>query len=190
MSSLPTSPTAEPSGSAQHRFIIVIPVADRPRHIRACLDSLQLLLQRHPYGDGDRISVLIADDSAEAVHVAANRALASEFSQRGLTTIHFGPDEQIALLEEMGAAAPRICGTAKRENFGHKGQGVMRNIAYLKVAKLLENCNAEKLLIWSLDSDQEFCVKISTPEGDREVYAIDYFNDLDTIFSTHRCTWC
>ena len=182
MSSPPTSPTAEPAGSAQHRFIIVIPVADRPRHIRACLDSLHELLQRYPYGDGDLISVLIADDSAEAAHVAANCALASEFSQRGLTTIHFGPDEQIALLEEMGAEAPRICGTVNRENFGHKGQGVMRNIAYLKVAELLKSTPVEKLLIWSLDSDQEFCVKISSLDGDREVYAIDYFNDLDTIF--------
>ena len=76
MSSPPTSRTAEPARSAQHRFIIVIPVADRPRHIRACLDSLHQLLQRYPYGGGDRITVLIADDSAETVHVAANRALA------------------------------------------------------------------------------------------------------------------
>ncbi|MGB7501775.1 MAG: hypothetical protein WBM25_05195, partial [Azonexus sp.] len=175
--------TAEPASSAQHRFIIVIPVADRPRHIRACLDSLHQLLQRYPYGDGDRISVLIADDSAEAVHVAANRALAAEFSQRGLTTVHFGPDEQWALLAALEVGLPRVCGTAKRENFGHKGQGVMRNIAYLKVAELIKNTPADKLLIWSLDSDQEFCVKVATPEGDREVYAIDYFHDLDAIFS-------
>jgi hypothetical protein len=59
----------------------------------------------------------------------------------------------------------------------------MRNIAYLKVAELIRSTPAEKLLIWSLDSDQEFCVKVATPEGDREVYAIDYFHDLDTIFS-------
>ena len=59
----------------------------------------------------------------------------------------------------------------------------MRNIAYLKVAELIKNTPADKLLIWSLDSDQEFCVKVATPEGDREVYAIDYFHDLDAIFS-------
>jgi hypothetical protein len=192
MSSPPTSPTAEPASSAQHRFIIVIPVADRPRHIRACLDSLHQLLQRYPYGDGDRISVLIADDSAEAVHVAANRALAAEFSRRGLTTVHFGPDEQMALLAALETDLPGVCGAASRqgtccaahrENFGHKGQGVMRNIAYLKVAELIKNTPADKLLIWSLDSDQEFCVKVATPEGEREVYAIDYFHDLDAIFS-------
>jgi hypothetical protein len=183
MSSPPTSPTAEPASSAQHRFIIVIPVADRPRHIRACLDSLHQLLQRYPYGDGDRISVLIADDSAEAVHVAANHSLAAEFSRRGLTTFHFGPDEQMALLAALKTDLPGVCGAASRENFGHKGQGVMRNIAYLKVAELIRSTPADKLLIWSLDSDQEFCVKVATPEGDREVYAIDYFHDLDTIFS-------
>ena len=113
MSSPPTSPTAEPASSAQHRFIIVIPVADRPRHIRACLDSLHQLLQRYPYGDGDRISVLIADDSAEAVHVAANRALAAEFSRRGLTTIHFGPDEQMALLAALKTDLPGVCGVRR-----------------------------------------------------------------------------
>ena len=183
MSSPPTSPTAEPASSAQHRFIIVIPVADRPRHIRACLDSLHQLLQRYPYGDGDRISVLIADDSAEAAHVAANHSLAAEFSRRGLTTHHFGPDEQMALLATLKTDLPGVCGAASRENFGHKGQGVMRNIAYLKVAELIRSTPADKLLIWSLDSDQEFCVKVATPEGDRKVYAIDYFHDLDTIFS-------
>jgi hypothetical protein len=183
MSSPPISRTAKPARSAQHRFIIVIPVADRPRHIRACLDSLHQLLQRYPYGGGDRITVLIADDSAETVHVAANRALAAEFSQRGLTAIHFGPDEQMALLAALKTDLPGVCGAANRENFGHKGQGVMRNIAYLKVAEILKNTPTDNLLIWSLDSDQEFCVKVTTPEGDREVYAVDYFHDLDTIFS-------
>ena len=185
MSSPPTSPTAEPASSAPHRFLIVIPVADRPRHIRACLDSLHRLLQRYPYGDGDgdRISVLIADDSAESVHVAGNRDLAAEFSRRGLPTLHFGPNEQMALLTSLETDLSGVCGPASRENFGHKGQGVMRNIAYLKVAELLSGTPADKLLVWSLDSDQEFCVKVATPEGDREVYAIDYFHDLDTIFS-------
>jgi hypothetical protein len=183
MSSPPTSPTAEPAASAQHRIIIVIPVADRPRHIRACLDSLHQLLQRYPYGDGDRISVLIADDSAEAAHVAANRDLAAEFSRRGLTTVHFGPDEQMALLATQKADLSGICGPAQRANFGHKGQGTMRNIAYLKIAELIRKTQTDKLLIWSIDSDQEFCVKMDTPEGDREVYAIDYFHGLDAIFS-------
>lgn len=183
MSSPPTSPTAEPASSAQHRFLIVIPVADRPRHIRACLDSLHRLLQRYPYGDGDRITVLIADDSADPVRVAGNRDLATEFSQRGLPTLHFGPDEQKVLLAALETDLSGVCGAALRENFGHKGQGVMRNIAYLKVAELLRETPDDKLLVWSLDSDQEFCVKVATPEGDREVYAIDYFHDLDTIFS-------
>jgi hypothetical protein len=59
----------------------------------------------------------------------------------------------------------------------------MRNIAYLKLDEIINNTPADKLLIWSLDSDQEFCVKVATPEGDREVFVIDYFHDLDAIFS-------
>ena len=100
-----------------------------------------------------------------------------------MTAIHFGLDEQIALID---CADRRNCPASAggaRDDFGHKGQGVMRNIAYLKVAEMLKSTPTDNLLIWSLDSDQEFRVKVATPEGDREVYAVDYFHDLDAIFS-------
>jgi hypothetical protein len=163
---------------AQHRFILVIPVADRPRHIQACLESLHTLLRRYPY---DRsIRVLIADDSAEPAHIVANREIAARFSSPQIEVVHFGPDEQWALSEPLRASLPGVVGDKPHDAFGHKGQGVMRNIAYLKVAELLRNEPDDDTIIWSLDSDQEFCVNLADGRID---YAVDYFGGLDAIFS-------
>jgi hypothetical protein len=166
---------------SRHRFIVVIPVADRPRHLQACLDSLRRLLERFPY-DG-RIDVLVADDSADAASIAAHRRIAADCAGARLETIHFPPDEQHALVSALGLELPRVLGNAPAGRYGHKGQGVMRNIAYLKVAELLRGQPDDDALIWSIDSDQEFCVKVTTPDGDRDEYRVDFFNDLDAIFS-------
>lgn len=162
---------------ARPRFILVIPVADRPRHIQACLTSLQESLRRHPYAG--RIDVLIADDSADSASISANRAIAESFGGPGLRAIHFPPDEQYALVRSLGIELPRVLGEAPQERFGHKGQGVMRNIAYLKVAAMLKDAN-EDALIWSLDSDQEFRVNVPESNG----YVVDFFGALDAIFSS------
>ena len=55
----------------RHHFVIVIPVADSPRHLRNCLDSLLEQCRSYAYGlDAHgrfaKITVLVADDSAEA----------------------------------------------------------------------------------------------------------------------------
>ena len=167
---------------ARHRFIVVIPVADRPRHILACLDSLHELRRRHPY-DGE-IRVLIADDSADAAQRAANRDIAARYSHGGLQVIHFDQHEQYALAAPLSATLPGVVGPLPGKpdgNFGHKGQGVMRNIAYLKVAQLLQgDAHADEVLVWSVDSDQEFCVKLADGRTD---YALDFFGDLDTVFT-------
>ncbi|MDK9724778.1 MAG: hypothetical protein OEL88_07790 [Sterolibacteriaceae bacterium MAG5] len=184
MSSPPTKSIAEPAPG--HRFIVVMPVADRPQHIRACLDSLLELQRRYPYGTGDMISVLIADDSDDPAHIADNKALAAHYSGLGVPTLHFGPDEQADLVDALGAGKPalaRVVGNARREKFGHKGQGVMRNIAYLKLAEMLRGAPAGRTLIWSIDSDQEFKVKVATDRGDAEVCSVDFFHALDAIFS-------
>ncbi|MDP1524531.1 MAG: hypothetical protein Q8M20_01850 [Rhodocyclaceae bacterium] len=162
---------------SKHRFIIVVPVADRPRHIQACLDSLHELLRRYPYQH--LIRVLIADDSADAANVAANREIAARYSTPDLQVIHFGPEEQWTLSEPLWESLPGVVGNKPCEAFGHKGQGVMRNIAYLKVAAMLQD-EPDDVLIWSLDSDQEFCVKLADGRID---YAVDYFGGLDAIFS-------
>ena len=161
---------------SQHDFLVVVPVADRPRHIQACLASLRAALQRFPYAG--RIRVLLADDSAAAASIAANRAIASEFSASSLEVIHFPPAEQCALVSGLGLSLPRVLGDAPRERYGHKGQGVMRNIAYLKVAELIKDASADTL-IWSIDSDQEFRVNVLEDEG----YVVDFFNGIDAIFT-------
>jgi len=162
---------------SRRRFLLVVPVADRPRHIRACLGSLRELLRRHP--TTHPVRVLIADDSLEAAQVEANRRIAAEFAGDGIATIHFGPEEQWALAAPLRDALPGAVGDKPREDFGHKGQGAMRNIAYLKVAEMLRDEAAEDVLIWSLDSDQEFRVDVEENDG----YVIDYFGGLDAIFS-------
>ena len=164
---------------AQHRFIVVVPVAERPRHLQACLASLQQLLKRFPYAG--EITVLVADDSADAAGVAAHRELAARYSAAGLPTLHFPPAEQVALVRSLGMDLPRVLGDAPPEqsgNYGHKGQGVMRNIAYLKVAQLLRDLPGDTL-VWSIDSDQEFRVNVDDDGG----YVVDFFGGLDAIFS-------
>lgn len=164
---------------ARHDFIVVVPVAERPRHLQACLASLQESLRRFPYVG--QITVLVADDSADAAGVAAHRDLAARFSAAGLPTLHFPPEEQRALVRSLGIDLPRVLGDAPPEQFGHyghKGQGVMRNIAWLKVAQLLRDLPADTL-VWSIDSDQEF--RVNVPEDDG--YVVDFFNGLDAIFT-------
>ncbi|MGE5467546.1 MAG: hypothetical protein ACM3Y9_09000 [Ignavibacteria bacterium] len=180
-----SSPRTNPTAEARHRFILVIAVADRPQHLRACLDSLLELQRRFPYGDGSKISVLIADDSEAPAHVADNRALAAHYGRLGIPTVHFAPGEQLDLVESLGAqreALRRVIGDAPRERFSHKGQGAMRNIAGLKLARMLADAG-DDVLIWWIDSDQEFRVKTSGAHGDEEPYAVDFFHALDAIFS-------
>lgn len=161
---------------SQHDFLVVVPVADRPRHIQACLASLRAALLRFPYAG--RIRVLLADDSANSASIEANHAIARRFSADGLEVIHFPPEEQYALVQSRGIGLPRVLGDAPRDRYGHKGQGVMRNIAYLKVAELIGAAPAGTL-IWSIDSDQEF--RVNVPEADG--YVVDFFNGIDAIFT-------
>jgi hypothetical protein len=175
----------------RHEFVLVIPVADRPQHLTSCLDSLLALCRAFGYGGQNqgcyrKISVVVADDSNEADNIARNQELARHYSQLGIATTCFGPDEQIALMASLGeagrAALCRILGDAKPEAFGHKGQGVMRNIAYLKLNEAA--ADKRRVLFYSIDSDQEFKLKVSTALGDRDVHAVNFFYHLDQIFSS------
>ncbi|HTY03863.1 MAG TPA: hypothetical protein VMC81_09045 [Rhodocyclaceae bacterium] len=169
--------------------MVVVPVADCPQHLAAFVDSLLSLCRAYGYGgvEGGRwrkVQLLIAEDSADPAQVAGNRALAERATQAGLATLHFGPDEQAALLatltdDECAQLAPMLgdCSPAYR---GHKGQGATRNLAYLHLAR---SRDATRLLIWSVDSDQEFSVKIATADGDVVAPAISYFHRLDEIFA-------
>lgn len=174
----------------RHHFVIVIPVADRPQHLKTCLDSLLDLCRAYAYGgqhDGtyQKISVVIADDTRDPDNIAKHQEIARHFSQLGITTRHFGLSEQIALIDSLSEAEKTsltsVLGSAKREAFSHKGQAIMRNIAYLKLSEM--KVQDERLLFYTIDSDQEFKVKVSTAQGDRDVYAVNFFYHLDEIFT-------
>ncbi|MDD5328779.1 MAG: hypothetical protein PHX38_02160 [Sulfuricella sp.] len=181
---------AEQGNDDRHKFVIVIPVADRPQHLQSCLDSLLHLCRAFGYGgfaDGryGKVSVVIADDSKDGGHIARNKEIASYFSGQGIETLYFGLDEQLAQIGALSAdeqkSLARILGSADRKAFYHKGPSLMRNIAYLKLNEI--GRGAEKILFYFIDSDQEFRVKVGTPAGDRNIYAINYLYDLDRIFS-------
>lgn len=176
----------------RHGFVIIIPVADSPRHLRTCLASLLDLCRAYGYGGVEgghwrKVSVLLADDSADRAALTENQAIAREFAAQGLRMHYFGPAEQLALLDRLADLdlAP-IVGEHARPEFCHKGQAMMRNIAYLKVAEM-QAAEAEALggplLVYTIDTDQAFQVKVATAGGDTNVAAVSFLHQLDEIFS-------
>jgi len=174
----------------RHRILILVPVADRPRQLADCLESLYRLCDLYRYGglrDGrfPKVACLIADDSADPASRAAHRALARAFDARGIDSEYYGPKEQLALLERLGIDASArfqsLLGDAPRTAFHHKGQGAMRNLIALRLREILADQRGP-LLFWALDSDQEFQVKVQSPTGDRDLYALPYLHELDRLF--------
>ncbi len=173
----------------RHNFKIVIPVADRPQHLKQCLDSLQTLCRLYQYGGFknnhfDKISVLIADDSKHANNIKLHKRYCDEIRDKGIDSEYFGLEEQLALLNstENKSALSNIVSNAEDitepADFSHKGASIMRNITYLKLKQCL---NDKKNLIYFIDSDQEFC--INEPHSDGNSYAINYFHYLNEIFT-------
>lgn len=184
----------------RHKFVIVIPVADRPQHLQSCLDSLLQLCQLFGYGgmaDGRyrKLAVIIADDTRDADNIDRNREIARHCDEQGIETHYLGLSEQLELMDRLDeaerSALSGILGSYPasaddRAAFSHKGPSLMRNIAYLKLKEMSKS--EEKLLFYFIDSDQEFRVKVSTPAGDRNLYASNYLYDLDRIFSETGAT--
>lgn len=172
---------------ARHRFILVIPVADSPAQLQRCLASLLELCRAYGYGgimDGyfRKVSVLLADDSESTESIAANQALVGEFTAKGLAIEYFGLSEQHTLLDTLpDLDLGHIIGNAPREAFGRKGQAIMRNLAYLLLAQRTKD--DARTLIYTLDADQQFKVNVDTAEGDGGVCAVNFFAQLDAIFS-------
>ncbi|MBI5331807.1 MAG: hypothetical protein HZB71_14490 [Betaproteobacteria bacterium] len=175
----------------RHGFVLVIPVADSPQHLQTCLASLLDLCRAYGYGGQQegrwrKVSVLLADDSADANVLAQNRAIARAFAAQGLRIHYFGPAEQAALLDRLaGLDLAPIVGVHARPAFAHKGQAMMRNIAYLKLAAMqAEEAQAlgGPLLFYTLDADQSFQVKVATAAGEANVAAVSFLHHLDEIF--------
>jgi len=167
--------------SSPHDIVIVVPVADRPRHLSECLNSLLELIRRYPYAG--EVSVLVAEDSHDDASIEQHRAIAASITQQGITTHHLGPDEQKALVDalpqEARAALVGIVGDGR--SYAHKGASITRNIAYLWLNRL--QADGRKRLFWFIDSDQEFRVNVAADDGEQQVYAIDYCNALNRIFN-------
>lgn len=172
---------------SDRNFVIVIPVADRPQHLRDCLASLLRLCRTFGYGGhatSTRFSaaVLIADDSKEAENQAINREIAREVTGQGIEAEYFGLAEQMALLDsiapERRAGLQRILGNHVASAFFHKGASMTRNLAYLRLAEIARH--SPDILFWFIDSDQEFRVNPDT----EDYQPLDYLRHIDQIFSS------
>ncbi len=179
----------------RHNFIIVIPVADRPQHLEACLGSTLKLCEAFGYGGQEngrygKVAVLIADDSKESHNIKRHREIATDYHQHGLTTHYFGQAEQLAQLDKLDtetrAQLRPILGNIPSGKFFHKGASMMRNIAYLKLNEMI--ADSDNTLLYFIDSDQEFQVKVQTRDGERNLYAINYFYHLNKIFNDTDAT--
>jgi hypothetical protein len=180
----------------RHDFIVVIPVADRPRHLRQCLQSLLTLCQRFQYGGFSdnrysKVSVIVADDSKQPDSITRHELLCRHFTENGLCTEYFGQHEQKQLLERIDehqrASLAGILGDCAQNidtaDYGHKGASIMRNIAYLRLNRLIDNNRRDNTLVYFIDSDQEFRIKTPTGSSAKDIYALNYFHHLDEIFT-------
>lgn len=174
----------------QHHFLIGIPVADRPAHVRACLESIDQQCRLYGYGGRDadgrtaRVTVVVAEDSREPKHVEAHRALVEEYRGRGLQVVHFDLPEQYQLLQAIPEAerrqVERLLTTQPAERFYQKGQAANRNLCYLKLRQLTQD--RSRSLYYLVDSDQSFLINRQTDSGEQQVAALNYFYYIDRIF--------
>lgn len=183
------SQMAYTSSKKRHDFVVVIPVADRPKQLENCLNSLLQLCQKFNYGgmlNGKygKVSVLVADDSKNPENISHHKKISDFFCRQGLKTRYFGQAEQLRqldrLTEQRKDKLHRIIGNNPATIFYHKGASITRNISYLKLKQLTGD--NDRRLFWFIDSDQEF--RSNSGNDDRNVYVINYFHRLNQIFST------
>lgn len=182
----------------RHHFILSIPVADRPAHLRTCLESILQVCNAYGYGGTSngtytKIQVVIAEDSRDNTHIRQHIALAGEYTRKGLQVTHFGLDEQYQLLQAIPAKLRNRLGqlltTQPKDRFYHKGQAANRNLSILKCLQLTEH--QDRTLYYFVDSDESFCVNRLTDSGETTAYALNYFHAIDRIFrhsDTHLLT--
>jgi hypothetical protein len=179
----------------RHRFILGIPVADRPHHLRACLESIYQLCRLFGYGGNpsgsfEKIKIVVAEDSRDRQNIDRHIELVNRYRELGLQVCHLGQDEQYELLQALPLSERERLGniltTQPPERFYLKGQAANRNLCYLKFLQLTED--KQNTLYYLVDSDQSFCINRPTPSGDEAVYALNYFHYIDRIFrDTDTC---
>jgi hypothetical protein len=180
------------SGAAvdeRHHFILSIPVADRPAHLRACLESIHRQCELFGYGGKTggvyaRIQVVVAEDSREAHNIREHVELVEEYRRKGLQAVHFGQDEQYELLQSIPQATrdklANILTTRPGDRFYLKGQAANRNLSILKCLQLTGD--RDSTLYYFVDSDESFCVNRCSGRADEAVDALNYFHYIDKAF--------
>jgi len=172
---------------SRFKFIITIPVADRPQHLNTCLQSILRLCKIYQYGGiketkYHKVCVLISDDSQLNTNIEKNQQITDSFKQQGLECIYFGAEQQQKLISIYDKKhIKNIIGDIDPDNFFHKGASITRNISYLKLLQL-QNEN-EPCLFYFIDSDQEFKINTTLAQGSENSYSINYFYQLNKIFS-------
>ena len=183
------------SADDRYHFILSIPVADRPAHLQACLESILQLCNKFGYGGNapgyfDSIKIIVAEDSREEHSIRRHIDLVDKYRHKGLQVFHFGQAEQYELLQTLPLHAREQLGnlltTQTKDKFYLKGQAANRNLSYLKCLQLTED--KDKTLYYLVDSDQSFCVNRRTESGEESVYALNYFHYIDKIFRTTDTT--
>ncbi|MFA5241665.1 MAG: hypothetical protein WC392_04715 [Sulfuricella sp.] len=178
-------------GDDRPHFILAIPVADRPPHLRACLESIVQVCTLYDYGGKtsgvwDKIRIVVAEDSRDEDNIRRHIELVAEYRRKGLQIFHFGLAEQYELLQSLPlhqrGRLGHLLTTQPREKFYRKGQAANRNLSYLKMLQLTEDKN--RTLYYLVDSDQHFCVNRQTESGEEVVYALNYFHAIAKIFRT------
>jgi hypothetical protein len=180
----------------RHDFLVVIPVADRPMMLKNCLESLVEQFRIFQYGGFTinaqgrpvyhKISAIIIDDSKDEDNRGKMRGICADNVSAGIRTYYVGLEEQTELLrqippgyqEHLQALIGESCGPVQ----SHKGASISRNIAYLYLNAFLGR-PGDKTLIYFLDSDEEFKVKIDSGTGIEDIQFINYFYWLDRIFN-------
>ncbi len=173
---------AADTAAKRHRFVIVIPVADRPRHLSNCLNSLVELQQCFHYGHNKAlIHVIVADDSRQPEAIQQHQHLVDNFKNNSIEINYFGWEAQLATIATLPTEhnLSAIIGNHSPEQFFHKGASITRNITYLYLSQLAD----EDTLFYFIDSDQEFKVNIDVNGHDHTLYGINYFYHLNRIFS-------
>ncbi|MCU7834373.1 MAG: hypothetical protein KZQ83_03885 [gamma proteobacterium symbiont of Taylorina sp.] len=178
----------------RYHFILSIPIADRPDHLKACLESIFQLCMLYNYGgvsDGffTKVLVIIVEDSKEQQCIDKDIQLAEEYTKKGLKVYHYGLKEQYDLMlkipVKLRQSVSSIIGDPSTKDFYHKGQAITRNLSYLKaldLTKKTENYTKENTLYFFVDSDQLFQTNLSGMNGDRSVYGLNYFYYINRLF--------
>lgn len=156
-------------------FLIIIPVADRPRQLQLCLQSLFALCKTQ--GEGRRVEALILEDSLDEVKRLAHEQLCKDFSEQGLICHYLSLAEQYGL-QQACPEKPALESLLGNEPWaGHKGASITRNLGYLKLLQLADDYRNP--LFWFVDSDQEF----SVIEEDGQTRLLPYFSELERLFA-------